>query len=163
MVGVELIFQRHNFLPFYTVHAVLSVRILEWFATASPSDHILTALSRMTCLSWVALHEIAHTVTKLCIAICHTRLEKGMANGKPLQYSCLGNLMNSMEKAKRCDNDHWTSRASRCPICCWRQWRNISRKKEQAEPKRRQRSVVGVSGDGRLMFWGIILHRNMEC
>ena len=47
----EFIFQCHVFLPFHTVHA--------------PVDHILSELSTMTCLSWVALHGMAHGFIEL--------------------------------------------------------------------------------------------------
>ena len=55
----EFIFQCPNFLPFHTVHGVLMARILKWFAIPSPVDHILSELSIMTHLSWVALHGMA--------------------------------------------------------------------------------------------------------
>ena len=42
----------------------------------------------------------------------------GEENGKPLQYSCLENPMNSMKMAKRKDTERWTPQVSRCPICC---------------------------------------------
>ena len=37
----------------------------------SPVDHILSELSTMTCLSWVALHNMAHSFTKLEKAVVH--------------------------------------------------------------------------------------------
>ena len=43
----------------------------------------------------------------------------GEGNGKPLQYSCLENLMNSMKR----QNDRIlkeTSQVIRCPVCYWR-------------------------------------------
>ena len=43
----------------------------------------------------------------------------GEGNGKPLQYSCLENPMNSMKR----QNDRIlkeTRQANRCPICYWR-------------------------------------------
>ena len=44
---------------FHTVHGVLKARILKWFAIPSAVDHILSDLSTMTCLSWVAPHGMA--------------------------------------------------------------------------------------------------------
>ena len=41
----------------------------------------------------------------------------GEGNGKPPQYSCLENPMNSM---KRHDTERWTPQVGRCPICYWR-------------------------------------------
>ena len=52
-----LIFQFHIFLPFHTVHGVLRARILKWFVIPFSSG----SLSTMTHLSWVALHNIAHS------------------------------------------------------------------------------------------------------
>ena len=37
----------------------------------SPMDHILSELSTMTCLSWVALHGMAHSFTELDKAVVH--------------------------------------------------------------------------------------------
>ena len=43
----------------------------------------------------------------------------GEGNGKPLQYSCFENPMNSMKK-QRYDTERWTTQVGRCPICYWR-------------------------------------------
>ena len=45
-----------------------------------------------------------------------TMWSTGEGNGKPLQYSCLENPMNSMKR----QNDRILKEASRCPICYWR-------------------------------------------
>ena len=66
----EFIFQCPIFLPFYTVHGVLKARIL-WFAIPSPVDHVLSELSAMTHLSWVALHGMAHSFIELHKAVVH--------------------------------------------------------------------------------------------
>ena len=47
------------------------VLILKWFAIPSPADHILSDLSTMTCLSWVALHGMAHCFIELDKAVVH--------------------------------------------------------------------------------------------
>ena len=52
-------------MPFHTVHWILKARILKWFAIPSPVDHVLSELSTMTHLSWVALHCMAHTFIEL--------------------------------------------------------------------------------------------------
>ena len=36
-----------------------------------PVDHIFSELSTMTCLSWLALHGMAHSFIKLCTPLCH--------------------------------------------------------------------------------------------
>ena len=55
----EFIFQCPIFLSFHTVHGVLKARILKWFAIPFSSAHILSDLSTMTPLSWVAPHGMA--------------------------------------------------------------------------------------------------------
>ena len=64
----EFIFQRHIFLPFYTVHEVLKARILKWFAIPFSMDHVLSELSTMTRPSWVALHSMAHSFISCIIS-----------------------------------------------------------------------------------------------
>ena len=67
-------------------------------------------------------------------------------NGKPLQYSCLENPMNSMKK----QNDRipkelpWSLGAQ---YATGDQRRNNSRKNEGMEPKQKQYPVVDVTGD----------------
>ena len=51
------------------------------------------------------------------------------------------------EKAKRYDTERWTPHVGRCPICCWRN-AEITSENEEMEPKRKQRPVVDVTGDG---------------
>ena len=46
-------------------------RILKWFAFPSSVDHILSELSIMTRLSWVALHGMAHSFIELNKAVVH--------------------------------------------------------------------------------------------
>ena len=72
----------------------------------------------------------------------------GEGNGKPLQYSCLENPINSMKR----QND-WILKEE-LPIsvgiqyATGDQWRNNSRKNEEMESKQKQHPVVGVAGDG---------------
>ena len=67
----EFIFQCHIFFPFYSVHGVFKARILKCLPFPSPVDHGLSALSTRTCLSWVALHCMAHSFTELGKAVAH--------------------------------------------------------------------------------------------
>ena len=39
----------------------------------SPVDHILSERSTVTCLSWVALHGMAHRFIELCKPLCHNK------------------------------------------------------------------------------------------
>ena len=43
--------------------------MLKWFASPSPVDHMLSELSTMTCLSWVALHGKAQSFIELDKAV----------------------------------------------------------------------------------------------
>ena len=44
----------------------------------------------------------------------------GEGNGKPLQYSCLENPMNSMKRQNDRILERGTPQVGRCPICYWR-------------------------------------------
>ena len=79
----------------------------------------------------------------------------GEGNGKPLQYSCLENPMNSLRRPKdmtlkdklpRSIGSQYTTGEE------WRnrekEWRNSSKKNEEAEPKQKRHPVVDVTGNG---------------
>ena len=74
-------------------------------------------------------------------------MSTGEGNGKPLQYSCLENHMNSMirqndrilkEELPRSVGDHYATGDQRT---------NNSRKNEGMEPKQKQHPVMDVTGD----------------
>ena len=70
----------------------------------------------------------------------------GEVNGKPLQYSCLENPMNSMKR----QNDRILKEelpGSVAQYAMEDQWRNNSRKNEGMEPKQKQYPAVDVTGD----------------
>ena len=72
----------------------------------------------------------------------------GEGNGKPLQYSCLENQMNSMKRQKdRALKDEFP-RTVDAQYATGEEWRNSARKNEEAEPKQKQCLVVDVTGDG---------------
>ena len=76
----------------------------------------------------------------------------GEGNDKPLQYSCLENTINSMKKQKW---GHWKINSPRlvgAQNATGEQWRNNSRKNEEAEPKQKQHPAMDVTGDGS-KFW----------
>ena len=71
----------------------------------------------------------------------------GERNGKPLQYSCLENPMNSMKrKNDRTLKDELPSLVG-AQYATGDQWRNNSRINEKMETKQKQHSVVDGTGD----------------
>ena len=72
----------------------------------------------------------------------------GEGNGKPLHYSCLEKLMNTMKRQKDRTLKEELPRSVGAPYATGDQWRNNSRKNEETEPKQKQHSAVGVTGDG---------------
>ena len=69
-------------------------------------------------------------------------------NGKPLQYSCLENSMNSMKRQKDRTLKDELPRSVGAQYATGYQWRTNSRKNEETEPKQKQHPVVDVTGDG---------------
>ena len=72
----------------------------------------------------------------------------GEGNGKPLQYSCLENPMNSRKRQKDRTLKDELPRSVGAQCATRVQWRNNSIKNEEMEPKQKQNLVVGVTGDG---------------
>ena len=72
----------------------------------------------------------------------------GEGNGKPLQYSCLENPMNSMKRQKDMTLKDELPRSVGAQYVTGEESRNNSRKNEEAEPKRKQCPIVDVTGDG---------------
>ena len=71
----------------------------------------------------------------------------GERNGKPLQYSCLENPMNSMKRQNDRTLKEELPRSVGAQNATGDQWRNNSRKNEETEPKQKQHTVVDVTGD----------------
>ena len=71
----------------------------------------------------------------------------GEGNGKPLQYSCLENPMNSMKRQKDRTLKDELPRLVGAQYATGDQWRNNSRKNEEMEPKQKQHPVVYVTRD----------------
>ena len=72
----------------------------------------------------------------------------GEGNGKPLQYSCLENPMNSMKRQKDRTLKEKLHRSVGSQYAMGDQWRNNSRKNEKTDPGQKQHTVVDVTGDG---------------
>ena len=71
----------------------------------------------------------------------------GEGNGKPLQYSCLDNPMNSMKRQKDRTLKNELFRSVGARYVTGDQWRNNSRKNEETEPKQKQHPVADVTDD----------------
>ena len=72
----------------------------------------------------------------------------GKGNGKPLQYSCLENPMNSMKRKKERTLKDEFPRLVGTQYATGDQWRNNSRRNEGMEPKQKQHPIVDVTDDG---------------
>ena len=70
------------------------------------------------------------------------------SNGRPLQYSCLENPMNSMKRQNDSILKEELRRSVGAQYVTGDQWRNNSRQNEETEPKQKH-PVVDVTGDGR--------------
>ena len=71
----------------------------------------------------------------------------GKGNGKPFQYSCLENPMNSMKRQRDMTLNDELLRMVGSQYASGEEWRNNARKNEEMEPKHKQRPVVDVTGD----------------
>ena len=71
----------------------------------------------------------------------------GEGNGKRLQYSCLGNPMNSMKRESDRILKEELPGSIGAQYATGDQWRKNSRKNEGMEPKQKQYPVVDVTGD----------------
>ena len=71
----------------------------------------------------------------------------GEGNGKPLQYSCLENPINSMRRQNDRILKGKLPRSVGAQYANGDHWRNNSRNNEGMEPKQKQYPVVDVTGD----------------
>ena len=71
----------------------------------------------------------------------------GEGNGKPLQYACLKNPMNSMKRQKDRTLKDELPRSVGAQYATGDKWTNNSIKNEEMEPKQKQHPVVDVIGD----------------
>ena len=71
----------------------------------------------------------------------------GEGNGKPLQYSCLENPMNSIRRQKDRTLKDELPRSVGAQYAIGDQWRTNSRKNEAMEPKQKQHPAVNMTGD----------------
>ena len=74
-------------------------------------------------------------------------LSTGEGNGKPLQYSCLENPMNSVKRQKDRTLKDELPRSVGAQYATGDQWRTNPRKSEDTEPKQNQHPGGDVTGD----------------
>ena len=71
----------------------------------------------------------------------------GELTGKPLQYSCLENPMNSMKRQKDMMLKDGLPRSVGAQYATREEWRNNSRRNEEMEPEQKQHPVLDVTCD----------------
>ena len=71
----------------------------------------------------------------------------GESNGKPLQYSCLKNPMNTLKRQNDRMPKEELPRSVGAQYATGDQWRNNSRKNEGMEPRQKQYPVMDVTRD----------------
>ena len=132
MVGVARGHQRANTLKSYS-------------QKTSQSNHTrTTALSNSMKLSHA--HEAAQD-GQVMVERSDRIWSTGEGNGKPLQYSCLENPMNSMKRQNNRILNEELPRSVSVQYATGDQWRNNSRKNEGMGPKQKQYPAVDVTGD----------------
>ena len=116
-----------------------------YFQKTSHSNHTrTTALSNSMKLS----HVRGTTQDRWVIVEKPDRMwSTGEGNGKPLQYSCLENPMNSMKRQNGRILKEVLPSSEGAENATGGQWRNNSRKTERMEPKQKQYPAVDITGD----------------
>ena len=89
----------------------------------------------------------ATQVGRVMVACSDKMWSTGEGNGKPIQYSCLEDPMNSMKRKNDRLLKEEFPRSVGAQYATGDQWRNNSRKNERMEPKQKQNPVVDVTGD----------------
>ena len=90
----------------------------------------------------------ATQVGQVMVESSDKRWSTGEGNGKPLQYFCFENPMNSIKRQKDKTLKDELPRSVCAQYTTGEEWRNNSRKNEEMEPKRKQCPAVDVTGDG---------------
>ena len=81
-------------------------------------------------------------------SLWYTRSILQEGNGKPPQYSCLENPVNSMKRQKDMTLNDELPRSVGGQYATGEEWKNNSRNYEEMEPKQKQCPVVDVTDDG---------------
>ena len=111
--------------------------------TTSQSDHTDHSLSNSVKLS----HAVWGHPRRVMLERSDRMWSTGEGNGKPLQYFCLENPMNSMKRQNDRIPKEELPRSLGAQYATGDQWRNNSRKNERMEPKQKQYPAVDVTGD----------------
>ena len=88
-----------------------------------------------------------YSLVKLERSMLDRMWSTGEGNGKPLQYSCLENPMNTMKRQNDRILKEKLPRSVGAQYATGDQWRNNSRKNEGMEPKQKEYPAVDVTGD----------------
>ena len=94
----------------------------------------------------------AHGATqdgRVMVERADTMWSTGEGNGKPLQYSCLENPMNSMKRQNDRIVKEELPRSVGAQYATGDEWRNKSRKNEGMKRKQKQYPVVDMTGEAR--------------
>ena len=140
--------QRHTTVSCRTL--VVSSGLTHSFAEASAQKTSQSNHTRTTALSNSMKLSHARGATKdewVMVERSDRMWSAGERNGKPLQYSCLKNPMNSMKRQNDGILKKKLPRSVGAQYATGDQWRNNSRKNEGMEPKQREYPAVGVTGD----------------
>ena len=73
---------------------------------------------------------------------CDKMRSTGEGNGKPLQYTCLENSMNSMKRQKDMILKDELPRSVGVQYATGEDWRNNSRKNEETDPKQNNTQLL---------------------
>ena len=122
-----------------------AITLKSYSKKTSQSNH-----TRITALSNSMKPSQAHGATQdgwVMVERSDRMWSTGEGNGKPLQYSCLENPMNSMKRQNDRILKGELPRSLGAQYATGDQWRNNSRKNEGMEPKQKQYPVVDVTGD----------------
>ena len=111
-------------------------KLITWITALSNSMKLWV----MSCKATQDQHVMAESSDKMW--------STGEGNGKPLQYSCLENPMNSVKRWKDMTLKDQLPRLVGAQYATGEEWRNSSRKSEEAELKWKQCPAVDVTGDG---------------
>ena len=112
------------------------IKLIIWTTALSNSMKVGAMPCRATQERWVM------------VEISDKTWSTGEGNGKPLQYSCLENPMNSTKRQKDRTLKDELPRLVGAQYATGKEWRKNSRKNEEMEPKWKQCPVVDMTSNG---------------